>query len=244
MRLGLSKRWPPILDNVARALNRVTTFVPLPPATNSAPEKVLVIQVHPYGNKPSFTLALGKALCESLEVSGHQVRVTNLYEENFEPRLGGPEHQTFLTAYRDGHVPEDIKTHIEDLQWCSGLCLVYPTWWYSFPAILKGWFDRTLIPGVAFDLPNGSTGKPNLRTGFISRLTNIKKVGMVTTFGNGFWNVRYVGDPGRRIVARGLRPNFHPRCTVLWKGLYDVEKCTPKKRESFLEDVKESFRGF
>lgn len=70
MRLGLSKRWPPILDNVARALNRVTTFVPLPPATNSAPEKVLVIQVHPYGNKPSFTLALGKALCESLEVSG------------------------------------------------------------------------------------------------------------------------------------------------------------------------------
>lgn len=70
------------------------------------------------------------------------------------------------------------------------------------------------------------------------------QVGMVTTFGNGFWNVRYVGDPGRRIVARGLRPNFHPRCTVLWKGLYDVEKCTPKKRESFLEDVKESFRGF
>lgn len=67
---------------------------------------------------------------------------------------------------------------------------------------------------------------------------------MVTTFGNGFWNVRYVGDPGRRIVARGLRPLFHPECTVLWKGLYDVEKCPREKRERFLKDVKEAFRFF
>ncbi|CAN0545281.1 unnamed protein product, partial [Ectocarpus sp. 8 AP-2014] len=60
-----------------------------------------------------------------------------------------------MTAFRDGQVAEDVKGHVDDLQWCSGLVLCYPTWWYSFPAILKGWLDRTLMPGVAFDLPNG-----------------------------------------------------------------------------------------
>lgn len=68
---------------------------------------------------------------------GHEVRVTNLYAEQFQPALGGQEHRGFLTAFRDGKVAEDMKSHVEDLQWCSGLVLCYPTWWYSFPAVLK-----------------------------------------------------------------------------------------------------------
>ncbi|CAN0472332.1 unnamed protein product, partial [Hapterophycus canaliculatus] len=107
-------------------------------------------------------------------LTGHEVRVTNLYEEQFQAVLGREEHRGFMTAFRDGKVAEDVKGHVEDLQWCSGIVLCYPTWWYSFPAILKGWLDRTLMPGVAFDLPNG-VEKPDPRTGFISRLTNIRK---------------------------------------------------------------------
>eukprot|EP00904_Undaria_pinnatifida_P000867 jgi/Undpi1/10781/HiC_scaffold_29.g13229.m1 len=99
------------------------------------------------------------------------------------------------------------------------------------------------MPGVAFDLANG-VETPNARTGFISRLTNVRKLGVVTTFGNKYWNVRYVGDPGRRIVARGLRPLCHPECTLLWKGIYTVETCTPEARSAFLEDVGRSFRDF
>ncbi|CAM9368009.1 unnamed protein product [Pylaiella littoralis] len=238
---------PPLFDGALRALNRVTSFVPPPPADCPAgvKDRIIVLQVHPYGKEPSFTSALGNAVCDSLKASGewHEVRVTNLYAEQFQPALGGQEHRGFLTAFRDGKVAEDMKSHVEDLQWCSGLVLCYPTWWYSFPAVLKGWIDRALMPGVAFDLPNG-VDKPNPRTGLISRLTNIRKVGMVTTFGNSFWNVRYVGDPGRRIVSRGLRPLMHPECTLLWKGLYDVEKCPPQERSAFLEDVGRSFREF
>ncbi|CAN0186066.1 unnamed protein product [Laminaria digitata] len=99
------------------------------------------------------------------------------------------------------------------------------------------------MPGVAFDIANG-VDTPNRRTGLVSRLVNIRKVGMVTTFGNNFWEVRYVGDPGRRIISRGLRPLFHPECTLLWKGLYNVEKCQPQARTAFLEDIKQSFRDF
>lgn len=69
--------------------------------------------------------------------AGHEVRVTNLYEDKFQAALGEKEHRGFMTAFREGKVEDDVKSHVEDLQWCSGLVLCYPTWWYSFPAILK-----------------------------------------------------------------------------------------------------------
>ena len=68
---------------------------------------------------------------------GHEVRVTNLYDEKFQPVLGAEEHRGFLTAFRDDRVAEDMKSHVDNLLWCSGLVLCYPTWWYSLPAILK-----------------------------------------------------------------------------------------------------------
>lgn len=72
--------------------------------------------------------------------------MTNLYEDKFQAALGGKEHRGFLTAFREGKVQDDVKSHVEDLQWCSGLVLCYPTWWYSFPAILKviTWYVNTL----------------------------------------------------------------------------------------------------
>lgn len=72
-----------------------------------------------------------------LKLAGHHVRVTNLYDEGFKAPLGAAEHRGYMTAFRDGRIESDLKGHVEDLQWCSGLVLCYPTWWYSFPAILK-----------------------------------------------------------------------------------------------------------
>ncbi|CAM9973700.1 unnamed protein product [Discosporangium mesarthrocarpum] len=238
----MSRRtWTPPLAWAARALNRVTTFVPPPPSATVG--RVLVVQVHPYGKGPSFTGALGDAVCGSLRATGHEVRVRNLYSEGFEPALKDKELRHYLRAHKEGKLRDDVSSHVRDLKWCSGLVLLYPTWWYSVPAMLKGWIDRTMVPGVAFDIADGSE-PPDPLTGMVSRLRNITKVGVVTTFGNGFWNVRYVGDPGRRIVARGLRPLFHPECTVLWKGLYDVEAAPRDKREAFLRDVAKAFETF
>ncbi|CAM9584380.1 unnamed protein product [Choristocarpus tenellus] len=238
----MSRRpWNPAMTWAFKSLNRVTSFVPPPPS--STLDRVLVVQVHPYGKGPSFTSALGSAVCDSLETAGHEVRVRNLYDEGFDPVIKEVEFRRYLSAYRESKLSKDIADHIRDLQWCSGLVLVYPTWWYSFPAILKGWCDRTFLPGVAFDLAKGQE-RTNLYTGFISRLTNITKVGVVTTFGNGFWNVRYVGDPGRRIVSKGMRPLFHPECTVLWKGLYNVEARPQTDRENFLREVSDAFKTF
>lgn len=63
---------PPLLAGAMRALNRVTSFVPPPPADAAAgaKDRIVVVQVHPYGKEPSFTLALGGAVCDSLKAAG------------------------------------------------------------------------------------------------------------------------------------------------------------------------------
>ncbi|CAN0490666.1 unnamed protein product, partial [Scytosiphon promiscuus] len=76
-------------------------------------------------------------LITCIRPSGHEVRVSNLYDEKFQPVLWGEEHRGFLTAFRENRLEEDMKAHVDNLLWCSGLVLCYPTWWYSFPAILK-----------------------------------------------------------------------------------------------------------
>jgi len=75
-------------------------------------------------------------------------------------------------------------------------------------------------------------------------LENIKKVGVVTTYGSSYGVIRYVGDPGRRIIARGLRPLFSKECTVLWLGMYSCDNATQKEREEFLEEVEAYMREF
>lgn len=65
------REWHPLLANLARSLNRVTSLVAPPPSSpGTRQHKVVVIHVHPYGNQPSFTLALTKTVRESLEDAG------------------------------------------------------------------------------------------------------------------------------------------------------------------------------
>lgn len=167
-----------------------------------------------------------------------------------------------------------LADYITHLRWCDALVLVYPTWWYGQPAILKvctiharalfifiepvrgprlpthhnhqqtkqsntqGWIDRTFLPHAAFTLPGPGSPPPSV-VGLVPQLQNIKyvecvhalflalpwfspdptdhvntqtrhahpnnrKVGVVTTYGSEWKVIRYVGDPGRRIISRGV----------------------------------------
>lgn len=71
--LSRRREWNPLVAGVARALNGVTSVVPPPPSVGGG-ERVVVVQVHPNGKQPSFTLALGKAVCDSLEASGGKLQ--------------------------------------------------------------------------------------------------------------------------------------------------------------------------
>ncbi|HET6467155.1 MAG TPA: NAD(P)H-dependent oxidoreductase, partial [Geminicoccaceae bacterium] len=124
--------------------------------------RLLVVHAHPV--ETSFNAAVHGAAVETLAAAGHEVRDLDLYAMGFDPVLGRQEridyHEPALNTAR-------IAEHVAHLRWAEGVILVYPTWWYGMPAILKGWIERVWVPGVAFTLGRGlvpiQRGLPNIR---------------------------------------------------------------------------------
>jgi len=116
--------------------------------------KVLIVFTHPNSN--SFNHALLEKITTGLKQSGHDVRVKDLYQEDFNPVLNSDD----LSQLHQGDIPARITKEQEQLLWAEGLVFIYPLWWFTPPAMLKGWFDVTLSNGVAFEY--SSTGAKGL----------------------------------------------------------------------------------
>jgi putative NADPH-quinone reductase len=188
--------------------------------------RILVVHAHPVAE--SYSAALFRCVVGSLEERGHVVRPLDLYACGFDPVLS----REARLAYEDPALnAENLGEHLDHLQWPEGLIFVYPTWWYSLPAMLKGWLDRVWLPEVAFRLaPDGGRIHP--------MMTHIRLLGGVSTYGSPWWWTRWVGDPGRRVLMRGLRPLCAPQCKTFWLAHYNIDRSTPATRSAFLERVR------
>src|SRR5215467_13616693 len=143
--------------------------------------RFLVIYAHPV--KDSFVSAVHQRAVAALKGAGHEVDDCDLYAEGFQPVLSKEERR----AYHDAAANRGFaRRDIERLLGCQGLVLVFPAWWFGMPAILKGYFDRVWLPGVAFVLADGQT-RPLLH--------NIIRFGVVTTCGSPWWLIKLMGDP-------------------------------------------------
>lgn len=112
---------------------------------------VLVIVAHP--NRESFNHAIAQACAETLVVNGHEVVFHDLCQEGFDPLLP---HGEFP---KDAIVPPAIARHCEELSSADGIVIVHPNWWGQPPAILKGWVDRVIRPGTAYEFLDGDQGE-------------------------------------------------------------------------------------
>ncbi len=189
------------------------------------PQNMLVVFCHPV--RDSFVGACLDRTVAALEISGHSVRIIDLYAEDFQPALSLLERQT----YKD---PIETKTeivgYVNDLRWAKGLVFVYPTWFGAQPAMLKGWFDRVWVDGVAYRLPT----KPGL---LIAGLRNVRSLTVVTTHGSGKFMNALQGEPGKRVALRGLRSLCARRCRTRWIAFYGNDRSDDTARKSFLARV-------
>lgn len=120
-----------------------------------------------------------------------------------------------------------VAEHIELLKRARILVFVYPTWWSGLPAILKGWLERTMVPGVGFFLDERTN---KVRPG----LTHVRRIVGISTWGSPRPYALVINDNGRRVVARALRMACGWWTRTQWLGLYGVEHSTPERREAFL----------
>ncbi len=122
--------------------------------------KVFIVGAHP--EPQSFNTALRDLSVRVLRGQGHEVRVSDLYAMNFNPVAGPadfanrskPNYLNYALEQRHGYdtrtLAPDIVDEIEKLLWCDLLILNFPLYWFSTPAILKGWIDRALISGLTY----------------------------------------------------------------------------------------------
>ena len=61
--------------------------------------------------------------------------------------------------FSDGPLPEEIKRHCQEIAETEGIVVVHPNWWGQPPAILKGWIDRVIRPGIAYEFVEGDSGE-------------------------------------------------------------------------------------
>jgi len=193
--------------------------------------RVMVLHAHPV--ETSFNRALYNTVLETLRARGHEVDAIDLYGEDFDPVLT----REGRLGYHD--VPEnitpEIMPYVDRLMRAEGLVLVHPVWNYGFPAILKGYFDKVFLPGVAFVLEGGDgPDKGKLRP----NLKHIKKVAFVTSYGGDRLRTMLMGDPPRRIARRWGWVTFGGWLPPQYLALYDMNNATPARLSAFIARVK------
>ena len=113
--------------------------------------QISVILAHP--SPGSFNHAIAEKTLATLREAGHAVIFHDLYMEQFDPLLPATE------IARNVPIPPVIARHCEEIATADGIVIVHPDWWGMPPAILTGWIDRVLRPGIAYRFAETDSGE-------------------------------------------------------------------------------------
>jgi putative NADPH-quinone reductase len=184
--------------------------------------KCLVVVAHPLPD--SLCRSLARFAIERLEAAGHEVVVEDLYASGFAPALTETERRSYYAAAFDASAVSGEAARLVEAE---ALVLVFPTWWYGFPAVLKGWFDRVWAPGIAFD--HASDFGP------IKPLLKLRHALAVTTLGSPWWiDTLVLWQPVRRILRLAILGACARRARFSMLSLHSAEN-PPRRRVERLE---------
>lgn len=170
---------------------------------------VHLVLSHPLTDSLNARLACG--IEANIRARGLAVDRLDLYASGFEPALTAEERRAYYGAIRPGNSPTDLQRRLTDAQ---HLVLVFPTWWFAPPAMLKGWFERVWAPGIAFE--QGTPIRP--------LLTNLKSILVVTTLGSPFWfDVAIARQPVKQTLRAGLFTSCAPQARFRMLSLHSAE---------------------
>jgi len=113
--------------------------------------QVSLILAHPHSQ--SFNHAIAQAAIAELRLNSHQVFFHDLYAEKFDPILPADE------IPQGACLPQEIELHCQEISQAGGIIIIHPNWWGQPPAVLKGWIDRVLRPGIAYQFREGDQGE-------------------------------------------------------------------------------------
>jgi NAD(P)H dehydrogenase (quinone) len=188
--------------------------------------KISVILAHP--DRRSFSHAIAQAAAGRLRDNGHKVDFHDLYQECFPPLLPAEEIPS------DAGLPPQVAAHCREIAGADGIVIVHPDWWGQPPAILTGWVDRVLRPGVAYNFIEGDGGE-GVPVGLLLAKTAI------------VFNTANTPPERERLVFGDPLEAIWKRCVFGLCGVDDVRRVTftvvvtstPEQRAAWLAQVRE-----
>ena len=192
--------------------------------------RVMVVYAHPV--ETSFNAAIFATVKEALRGRGHEIDACDLYAENFPAIMSREDRLLYheIPANRALALP-----WIERLEAAQALVLVFPTWVFAPPAILKGFCEKVFLPGIAFKLVDGRVR---------GALRHLKRVAGVSTYGGTRWRAFLAGDPPRKLLTRSMRAYVGPNVPVSFLGCYDMNRIDEVRGKAFLERVSAAYASW
>ena len=179
--------------------------------------RILLLLAHPAPS--SLCHALAESYRKGAEAAGHEVRFLSLGELAFDPIL----HDGYNTIQP---LEPDLVAAQEAITWAQHLVFVYPNWWGTMPALLKGFFDRVFLPGFAFRYRDDSP--------FWDRLLTGRSAHLLVTMDTPPWYYRWVFRmPGHNQMKRAIL-EFSGIKPVKITSFGPVRHATPERREKWL----------
>ena len=112
-----------------------------------------VLSVYSHPTREHFPAAVLDAVIDGVVQAGHTAEVADLHAEGFDPRFTAADHAHFWGGPR----PADAVREAERVEAADAIVLVFPVYWWSFPALLKGWIDRVFTAGWAYSVDPSTT---------------------------------------------------------------------------------------
>ena len=193
--------------------------------------RVLLVYAHPL--QESLHGTLHRTIVDALGSRGHEVDDCDLYAEGFQPVLDAGARGRYFDPERNR---QGVENYVERLFAAEALVLQFPVWCFGPPAILKGFMDRVLVPGVSFRKDEAGNLGPNL--------THLRRLAAVTTYGRKRIEAWWFGDPPRKMVTRYLRWFVAPDAKVEYLPLYDIHRTEGEPHTAFVEDIRRRFSAW
>jgi len=185
--------------------------------------KVLVVLGHP--DAQSFNHAIFDAYVEGLDRSVCEVETLDLGALDFDPVM--------RFGYR-AHMPEDpvIERSQELLRWADHITFIFPTWWHQLPSLLKGWVERVLTPGFAYNM-----GKLFTQGHLEGRTATL-----IVTTDAPVWGDRLIGSQPIPLMRKHILGGCGIKVTTVLR-LGRTRATTDAIRTAFLDKVRQSAAG-
>lgn len=196
--------------------------------------KTLIVFNHPY--EGSYCRAILQAVETGLQTAGNPYKVINLDRDGFDPVMRAKDLKAFAMAGKAMENALDdvdplVMKYKDDLEWADWLVMIFPIWWMTSPAMTKGFIDKVIFPGVAYNMAKGR---------LVSRLP-IRKVTVITTMNTPADIYRDMFD--NSIEGSLVKGTFRQIGIedIEWISLNGVKQAAPEQRAAWLDEIRRKF---